>query len=1097
MSSPVETGKVQPGDFPFPLTRGPNESRFLTWLRNHSNYLAVRGLLDYFRMAAVLMRGILVNNLVIIPVLLLIALALGLLYGSLLTDWDEQAVQTLKKVREAAVEVRKLSRAARAANVEMAPDAPDDQLLVTFPARREERAEGNEHDLKAVTPDAKQAREALTKARQELRQKEEKLEQANEDRRQAPMEFFFTKKVVDTNCGWVFWMQEHLDLTPPYLLTPLVLSLAALWVVLFPVVMMLAKIAGYRKSLATGSDSSVKSRDRYERTFGATLFVVLAVVSFESLPLLAYAYHQFRMKIMAGSLLPGTHLLVATIVLCVLSGAPKLLSMLGGAWKVAARVAIALVGLFVPLMVVVVVTDFLVYAPVPVERFAELFLFLLLAPGVYAAVIAIAMIVGFVKRTFTSREFVRLFALLVGTIAFHLALLVAVVAVYAAVYYLYQAYPRAVPEILLNGDPTADRGKLQEYGDVSAYYVLACALEISLSCWLVVDVNLTSMHGFYRDRLASAYLLGITASDQVDIEEDVPLSELGCHETFSTAPYHLINVALNLQGSKDIGLRDRESDFFIFSKKYIGGERTGYCRSTTMEQVFPQIDLASAMAISAAAASPNMGRSTSRALVAFMTLINARLGVWVPNPGLLEDALAGLESKRRTESEPTGRKPGYSFSEVFLDELLSIEKRWKCLGPRGNERRLDPTCRSTPATAHGLAGICFSGGGIRSATINLGIAQALHDAGIFEHFDYMSTVSGGGYLGSSISTLMRNKTPPVSEIAGEVSVDNADSDKIVTVTGTQPGEVRMYRYAEHAELEVKSGDRVTPGTRLIRRPGPRVRSEIAGKVSIETAAGGQKFVRVTGSQPGDVRQYRYAKYDQLAVRDGDSVAVGHQLAVEPNTFGKRFAWQVPPRALLREMTMRLDETYSWVNLSDGGHIENLAAIELLRRRCKFIVIGDGEADPNLYFAGLATLMRTAYIDLGIDIDICLDTLRLDEKRCSKEHVVIGKIRYPGQGEGYLLYLKSSYTGDESESIGEYRHRNPAFPHESTADQFFDEGQFEAYRALGQHLAEKAIAMLAPSDPAGKMTYAELVRCFEALRDLEEKKKAATAAVVGE
>ena len=73
--------------------------------------------------------------------------------------------------------------------------------------------------------------------------------------------------------------------------------------------------------------------------------------------------------------------------------------------------------------------------------------------------------------------------------------------------------------------------------------------------------------------------------------------------------------------------------------------------------------------------------------------------------------------------------------------------------------------------------------------------------------------------------------------------------------------------------------------------------------------------------------------------------------------------------------MKLDETQRWVNVSDGGHIENLAAIELLRRRCRFIILGDGEADPQFHFGGLATLIHIARVDLGIDIDIHLDQLR--------------------------------------------------------------------------------------------------------------------------
>ena len=205
----------------------------------------------------------------------------------------------------------------------------------------------------------------------------------------------------------------------------------------------------------------------------------------------------------------------------------------------------------------------------------------------------------------------------------------------------------------------------------------------------------------------------------------------------------------------------------------------------------------------------------------------------------------------------------------------------------------------------------------------------------------------------------------------------------------------------------------------------------------------------------------------------------------------QFQWRVRPGALLLEMISRLDETHKWVNLSDGGHIENLAAIELLRRRCKFIIVGDGEADPKLHFNGMATLIRYARIDLGIQIEIDLDDLRLsggenDGDRRSREHFALGRIKYPGGEEGYLLYLKSSYTGDEDEVIKEYRHRNPDFPHEPTADQFFDENQFEAYRALGQHIGEKALE-IAPVSSDKILSFAEMDEWFSALETAEKEK----------
>ena len=158
--------------------------------------------------------------------------------------------------------------------------------------------------------------------------------------------------------------------------------------------------------------------------------------------------------------------------------------------------------------------------------------------------------------------------------------------------------------------------------------------------------------------------------------------------------------------------------------------------------------------------------------------------------------------------------------------------------------------------------------------------------------------------------------------------------------------------------------------------------------------------------------------------------------------------------LLREMTgFGMSEKAKWLNLSDGGHIENLAVYELLRRRCKFIVCVDGESDPAFTFHGLMTLTRHAQIDFGVRIDAKLDDIRSDLKTgYSKCHFHLCRIHYP-EGVGLLLYIKLSVTGNESELIRRYRINNPDFPHQTTLDQFFDQEQFEAYRQLGVHAAE--------------------------------------------
>lgn len=163
--------------------------------------------------------------------------------------------------------------------------------------------------------------------------------------------------------------------------------------------------------------------------------------------------------------------------------------------------------------------------------------------------------------------------------------------------------------------------------------------------------------------------------------------------------------------------------------------------------------------------------------------------------------------------------------------------------------------------------------------------------------------------------------------------------------------------------------------------------------------------------------------------------------------------RVRPLSLWRELTGKLDENNDFVNLSDGGHIENLGIYELLRRRCKFIVAIDGEADPDMRFRSLMQLIRYAQIDLDVCIRIDLEDLTKNAADYSKAHFTLGVIEY-GPGEiGYLLYIKSSLTGNERDYVLDYQQRNPSFPHETTADQFFSEAQFEAYRALGEHMVK--------------------------------------------
>jgi hypothetical protein len=170
--------------------------------------------------------------------------------------------------------------------------------------------------------------------------------------------------------------------------------------------------------------------------------------------------------------------------------------------------------------------------------------------------------------------------------------------------------------------------------------------------------------------------------------------------------------------------------------------------------------------------------------------------------------------------------------------------------------------------------------------------------------------------------------------------------------------------------------------------------------------------------------------------------------------------------LWAEITGRLYENSSYVYLTDGGHIENLGVYELLKRRCKLIIVVDAEADLAMHFPSFVTLQRYARIDLNVLID--MPWSKIQKTTCSwmgcharkgqsphpepskGPHAAIGQIDYGAGEHGLILYFKSSLTGDENDYIRDYARRYELFPHETTGDQFFSEEQFEVYRALGFH-----------------------------------------------
>jgi hypothetical protein len=172
----------------------------------------------------------------------------------------------------------------------------------------------------------------------------------------------------------------------------------------------------------------------------------------------------------------------------------------------------------------------------------------------------------------------------------------------------------------------------------------------------------------------------------------------------------------------------------------------------------------------------------------------------------------------------------------------------------------------------------------------------------------------------------------------------------------------------------------------------------------------------------------------------------------------------PSNALLpflSELRGRTNGKSRNVYLSDGGHFENLGLYEMIRRRCRFIVVSDAGHDPETQFEDLGNAVRKIMADLdGTSITFRELNLKPRDKQTDPPvFYALGDIDYGHGSTGKLLYIKPSYFTFKLErskselavDIRAYANLHAAFPHEPTGDQWFSESQFESYRRLGEIL----------------------------------------------
>lgn len=169
-----------------------------------------------------------------------------------------------------------------------------------------------------------------------------------------------------------------------------------------------------------------------------------------------------------------------------------------------------------------------------------------------------------------------------------------------------------------------------------------------------------------------------------------------------------------------------------------------------------------------------------------------------------------------------------------------------------------------------------------------------------------------------------------------------------------------------------------------------------------------------------------------------------------------------PRYLLWELLGRNSYLDEYIYVTDGGHVENLGLVELLRRGCTEIYCFDASGDETDTFNTLGEALALARSELGVEIEIDPFVMAPPPGMgfAPTDHVV-GHIWFAGDRDagrepGHLVVAKVCVTADAPADVRAFMQRDPEFPTHGTASQLYTEERFEAYRALGAHTARRAI-----------------------------------------
>jgi outer membrane protein assembly factor BamD len=202
---------------------------------------------------------------------------------------------------------------------------------------------------------------------------------------------------------------------------------------------------------------------------------------------------------------------------------------------------------------------------------------------------------------------------------------------------------------------------------------------------------------------------------------------------------------------------------------------------------------------------------------------------------------------------------------------------------------------------------------------------------------------------------------------------------------------------------------------------------------------------------------KYAVLAELALADTQFVRGAYQEAIDAY---KTFARLHPTHEKVEDgyVAYKICECYTqdmpsdWFLVPPSYEKDQTAVRDAFRELSDFL-----DKYPDSKYVGDVKKLRRDVTSRLIEHEVYVARFYLDtgHSKAAILRLESALQRYPESGREaeLLLYLKASVSGDEPEDIRNYHRAHPEFPHESTADQFFDEAQWESYRKLGEHVSD--------------------------------------------